>query len=90
MAEDALRSNSDSSLDFGDMWRYGCPKSPVWAGSGGTPSLKSYEHNVGNLAVEVVTQNWSSEVISFFLRGLGGRAGGFELPLCQWTSCVRK
>ena len=31
-----------------------------WAGSEGTSSfLEYYEHNVGNLAVEVVGQNWS-------------------------------
>ena len=61
-------------LISGDMWKYGCPKSSVWssngvewAGSEGTSSLVSYEHNVGNLALEVVGQNWSSEVISLCL-----------------------
>ena len=29
--------------------------------------LECYEHNVGNLAIEVVGQNWSGEVISLFL-----------------------
>ena len=29
--ENALRSDSDSSPDLGEMWRYGCPKSPVWS-----------------------------------------------------------
>ena len=54
---------------------YGCPKSPVWSGDGhegerseGTSSFEDYEHNVGNLAIEVVGQNWSSEVISLFLK----------------------
>ena len=49
-------------------------KSPVWSGDGvegkrseGTSSLEYYEHNVGNLALEVVRQNWSTEVISLFL-----------------------
>ena len=42
--------------------------------------VEYYEHNVGNLALEVVGQNWSSEVISVFGR-LGGRAGGIKLPL---------
>ena len=28
--------------------------------------MENYEHNVGNLAVGVVGQNWSSEVISVF------------------------
>ena len=40
-----------------------------WAGSEGTSSLEHHEHNVGNLALEVVGQNWSSEVISVFLEG---------------------
>ena len=30
-------------------------------------SVEYYEHNVDNLAIEVVGQKWSSEVISFFL-----------------------
>ena len=30
--------------------------------------LEYYEHNVGNLALEVVGQIWSSEVISLFLK----------------------
>ena len=70
--ENALRSDSGSSPDFGDRWRYGCPQSRVWgsnawAGSEGNTSLEHYEHNVGNLAVEVVGQNWSSEVVSLSL-----------------------
>ena len=32
-----------------------------------TSTLEYDEHNVDNLAIEVVGQNWSSEVISFFL-----------------------
>ena len=32
--EIALRSDSDSSPDLGDMWKYGCPKSPEWSGNG--------------------------------------------------------
>ena len=38
-----------------------------WAGSEDASSLECYEHNVGNLAIEVVGQNWSSGVISLFL-----------------------
>ena len=33
----------------------------------GTSSFEDYEHNVDNLAIEVVGQNWSGEVISVFL-----------------------
>ena len=75
MAEEiALRSNGDSSPDLGDIWRYGCAKSPVWssngvgrAGSEEPSSLEYYEHNVGSLAVEVLGQHWSSEAISLFV-----------------------
>ena len=49
-------------------------KSPVWgsngvewSGSEGTSSLEHSEHNVGNLALEIVGQNWSSDVISLYL-----------------------
>ena len=57
-----------------------------WAGSEDVTSLEYYEHNVGNLAIEVVGQNWSSEVVSLFLGKLGGWAGGTELSvdlLCE-------
>ena len=80
--ESALRSDSDSSPDLGDKWRYGCPKSPVrgsggddWAGSEGTSSLEDYEHNVDNLALEVVGQNLSSEVVSLFSQRIGSSDG---------------
>ena len=71
--ENALRSDRDSSRDLGEMWKYGCPKSPVWSGDGfggerseDISSVEYYEHNVDNVAIEL-GQNWSSEVISLFL-----------------------
>ena len=47
-------------------------KSPVWSsnewtGGENASSLEYYEHNVENLALEVVGQHWSSEVISLSL-----------------------
>ena len=51
------------------------------------PSLEHYEHNADDLAVEVVGRNWSSEVISFFVGGLGGWAGGTKLPLVGGEGC---
>ena len=55
--ENALRSDGDSSPELRDVWRYGCPRSPVcssgggdWAGSEDTFSFEDYEHNVDNLA----------------------------------------
>ena len=38
-----------------------------WAGSEDASSLEYYEQDVGNLALEVVGQSWSSEVISLSL-----------------------
>ena len=71
--EDASLSNSDISPEFGDLWRYGCPKSPVWssggddwAGSESASSVEEYEHNVGSLALEVIGQNWSGVLSSSY------------------------
>ena len=85
-----FRSDSGFSPDSGDVWRYGCPKSHMWgsdcgewAGSEGTPSVEHCEHNV-NLALEVVGQNWSSEVISIFLEDWEvGRVLGSPRSLCS-------
>ena len=59
--ENALRWSRDSSPDQAEMWKYGFPKSPVWSGDGfegegseDTSSVEYYEHNVDNLAIEVV------------------------------------
>ena len=89
--ENALRSDRDSSPDLGEMWEYGCPKSPVWSGdgfegkrSGDTSSEEYYEHKFDNLAVGVVRQNWSSQVISLFLEDWEvGRVVLIKLPLAN-------
>ena len=85
--ENALRSDRGSCLAQGEMWKYCYPKSLVWSGDGfegegsqDTSSVGYYEHNVDNLAIEVVGQSWSSEVISFFLEDWESRAGGTEPP----------
>ena len=62
--ENALRSDGDSSLDLGDMWRYACPKSPVWSSNGvewagSEASLEYCEHNVDNLALEAFPSTWT-------------------------------
>ena len=63
--ENALRSDRDSAHDLGEMWKYGCPKSPVWSGDGfegerseETSSVEYHGHTVDNFAIEVVGQNW--------------------------------
>ena len=72
-------------------------KSPVWSDDGfeeergeDASYVEYHEHNVDNLAIDIVGQHWTSEVISLFLGGLGGRASGIELPICQWTFCAKK
>ena len=82
--ENAFPSDKGSSPDHGEVWKHGCPKSPVWSDDGleeergeDASSVEYYEHNVDNLAIEVVGQNWSCE----------GRSGGYWAT-CQWT-CAR-
>ena len=80
--ENALRSDRDSSPDLGEMWKYGCTKSPVWSGDG-----LDEERGEDASAIEVVGQNWTSEVISLFLEDWEvGRASSCHLSvdlLCQ-------
>ena len=49
-----------------------------------------YEHNVGNLAVEVVGQNWSSEVISLFLEDWEVGRVAFSCHLSMDFLCQEK
>ena len=54
-----------------------------------TASFEDYEHNVGNLAIEIVGQNWSGEVISLFLQDW--EVGRVALAaICLWTFCAKK
>ena len=64
-AAETTCSFSGISPDVGDMWRYGCPKSPdwssdvdVWAESECTPCYEVYEHNNVVRALEVIGQDW--------------------------------
>ena len=70
--ENALLLGSDFSPDLGDMWRNGCPTSPEWISSGPTTEadggFEFCEHNVVSMAIEVIGQDRSSEVISLFLK----------------------
>ena len=68
-------------------------KGPVWSDNGlegerseDSSSVGYYEHNVHNLAIEVVGQNWSSEVISLFLDDW--EVGRVALS-CLWTLCAK-
>ena len=83
--ENALWLGSDLSPDLGDLWRNGCPKSPEWISSGPTSEadygFEFYEHDVENMAIEVIGQDRSSKVISLFMKDWEGRAGGIKLPL---------
>ena len=70
-AEGEAGSCGRQSPDLGDMWRQGCPESPEWISScsASETSLgcEVYEHNNGCWAIEVVGQDWSSEVGALFL-----------------------
>ena len=70
-SEIKLGSSGSQSLDLGDMWKYGCPKNPIWS-SPCSASVTSgddeeYGHNHECRAVEVMGQDWSSEVAALFL-----------------------
>ena len=70
--ENALWLGSDFCSDFGDMWRNGCPESPEWNSSGQTSEaycgFEFCGHIVENMAVEVIGQDRSSNVVALFFR----------------------
>ena len=66
-------SSGCQSPDFGDMWRYGYPKSPDWDGNVESwtesegASSEQCEHNVESPALNVMEQDQSGEKISLFV-----------------------
>ena len=66
-AEGEAGSGGGQSLDVGDMWRQGCPKSPEWISSCSASETSLgcgvHEHNSECRAIEVNGQDWSSEVV---------------------------
>ena len=73
-AEGEYGLSGSQSRDLGDMWRYGCPKSPDWDGnveswteSEGTSSSEQCEHNVESRALNVMGRDQSGEKVSLFL-----------------------
>ena len=67
-------SSGCQSLDLGDAWRYGFPKSPdldsdveSWTESEGTSSSEQCEYNVESLVLSVMGQDQTGEKISLFL-----------------------
>ena len=54
--------------DLGDMWRHCCPIIPEWISSCSTSETscggEEYEHNNECRAIEVIGQDWSSEVVA--------------------------
>ena len=71
MAAGEVGSSGSQSPDVGDMGRHGCPKSPGWISSCSTSETslgcEVYEHNNECQAIEVIGQDWSSEVVALFL-----------------------
>ena len=73
-AESTSMSSGSQSPDLGDAWRNGCPRSPewdsdvdVWTQGECTPRCDVYDHNNECRALEVIGQDWSSEVVAPFL-----------------------
>ena len=70
-AEGEAGSSGSQSPDLGDMRRHGCPVSPEWISSCSTSETscggEEYEHNNERPAIEVIGQDWSSEVVALFL-----------------------
>ena len=66
-----MGSSGSQSPDLGDMWKCGCPKSPTWSSpcSASVTSGDDEEcgHNDECQAIEVIGQDWSSEVVALFL-----------------------
>ena len=82
--EDEASSGSQSP-DLGDMWRYGCPRSPdgdsdveSWTESEGTSLTEQCEHNVEGTALNAMGQD---QVKNLSLPGrLKTCEGDFDLP----------
>ena len=72
----------------GIMWKYGCPKSPIWSSPCSARVTsgddEEYGHNKECRAIEVIGQDWSSEVVAFFLKDWGT-----ELPYINGPSLPR-
>ena len=70
-AEGEEGSSGSQSPDLGDMWRHGCPVSPERFRSCSTSVAscggEECEHNNECRAIQVVGQDWSSEVVALFL-----------------------
>ena len=76
--------------DLEDMWRNGCPKSPEWIGSGPTSEVdcgfEFCEHNVENMAIEVIGQDRSREVISLFVEDREVGRVALSWDVCKGSS----
>ena len=70
-ADFEVGSSGSQSPDSGDMWKCGCPKSPIWTSPCSGSVTSSDDEDVGTSnecrAIEVIGQDWSSEVGALFL-----------------------
>ena len=60
-ADYEVGSSGSQSPDVGDMWKYVCPK------RSDLEQNVVYEHNNESRVIEVIGQDWSSEVVAPFL-----------------------
>ena len=70
-ADFEVGSLGSQSPDLGDMWKYRCPKSPIWSSPCSTSVTsgdeEEYGHNNECWAIEVIGLDWSREVVALFL-----------------------
>ena len=76
-AEGEPGSGGSQSPYLGDMWKQGCPSSPEWISSRSASETsfgcEVYEHINECRAIEVIGQDWLSEVVPLFLEDWVGR-----------------
>ena len=70
-ADYEVGSSGSQSRDLGDMWKYRCPRGPIWSSpcsaSVTSGDNEEYGHNKECRAIEVIGQDWSCEVVALFL-----------------------
>ena len=80
-AEGEARSRGSQSRDLRDMWRHGCPMfSSCSASETSCGCGEELEQQQRVLAIEVVGQDWSSEVVALFLEDWELGRVALELP----------
>ena len=76
-------------LSYVDLWRQGCPMCPEWISSCSASETscgaEEYGHNNECRAIEVIGQDWSSEVVALFLQDWELDREWPSAAIWQWT-----